>query len=461
MKRINWYKPFLYILRSFVYLKRAFVFAWGYITRLFSWLDSVYRLTIGFYVYKSIFYIKKHVRKLSFSKKESRLEFFGRRGTLQFFMFLVVFTIMIPHSKLYTKEYSDIAGRNSLLYSILGPGDQDFSLEAVSLYTTVTADQVDQSWKQGALSIDPSTIDENKKKQTPQDLASVTAGGSALTKPLIMTGIDTHDFVDGAEPATTDRTAIVYYEVQSGDVIGQIAERFGISVQTILWSNNLTAKSYIRPGDQLAIMPVDGITHKVKSGDTVSKIARTYDADADEILSYNNITPTTVRIGETLLIPGGVKPQPVYSKPTYTTTRPTQFNNVVAPKPSVSVPAGTNYLWPTSATIITQYYGWRHGGLDIAGPVGTPLYATKAGTVAASACGWNWGYGCYVKLDHGGGVTSIYAHASQLYVSVGEYVSQGQAIAAMGSTGNSSGPHIHFEIQINGRRQNPLAYIRK
>ncbi|EKE07008.1 MAG: membrane protein, partial [uncultured bacterium] len=140
--------------------------------------------------------------------------------------------------------------------------------------------------------------------------------------------------------------------------------------------------------------------------------------------------------------------------------RPSSFDNVV-PVSSVATPAGSGYLWPTDAKIITQYYTWQHNGLDIASRVGTRIYATKAGTITVSQCGWNTGYGCYIKIDHGNGLTSLYGHNSQLLVNVGDYVTQGQNIALMGSTGNSSGSHVHFEIRVNNNNVNPLSYVRK
>ena len=142
-------------------------------------------------------------------------------------------------------------------------------------------------------------------------------------------------------------------------------------------------------------------------------------------------------------------------------SRPSAINKVAAPIPTVTAPAGSGYIWPSSATIITQYYHWRHNGLDIAGKVGNSVYATRAGTVKVSQCGWNGGYGCWIKIDHGDGLESRYGHNSELLVSVGDYVEQGQLIAYMGSTGNSTGPHVHFEIRVNGSNVNPLSYVRK
>jgi murein DD-endopeptidase MepM/ murein hydrolase activator NlpD len=231
-----------------------------------------------------------------------------------------------------------------------------------------------------------------------------------------------------------------------------------------LSANNLTARSYIRPGQKLAILPVDGVVHTVARGDTLSKIARTYAANSDTIVEFNELEEgSTLKVGDQLIVPGGVKPQP---KPIVANTpaivgRPDAIDKVTAPPPSVDAPAGVGYVWPTAATIITQYFGLRHTGVDIAGKQGLAIYATKAGTVITSQCGWNGGYGCYIKIDHGGGVVSWYGHASKMFVEVGDVVTQGQTIALVGTTGNSTGPHLHFEIRVNNKYQNPLSYVRK
>ncbi|OGF47038.1 MAG: hypothetical protein A2231_07205 [Candidatus Firestonebacteria bacterium RIFOXYA2_FULL_40_8] len=285
---------------------------------------------------------------------------------------------------------------------------------------------------------------------TNQDISSISLGGTAVSKPTIIPG--------ATLPSTsgTGRSSVVEYIVQPGDTIGQISEQFNISLLTVLWANNLTTNSYIRPGDKLKILPVSGLLHVVKKGETISKIATTYKAEVDKIIEYNRLKEggTDIVVGEELLIPDGTKPQSVS-----TVRKVSQFNNVSAP-PSITAPVGSTYLWPSSVRYISQYYGWRHTGLDIAGPIGTPLYATKSGRVIRSQCGWNGGYGCYIIIDHGNGVQSLYGHASRLFVGVGDDVVQGKTIAAMGSTGRSTGSHLHFEIRINGVRVNPLKYIR-
>ncbi|MBI2436571.1 MAG: peptidoglycan DD-metalloendopeptidase family protein [Candidatus Magasanikbacteria bacterium] len=461
--QINKYKLLLRVLQGLVYAKRGLFGLFRVLKHFFVYVDQGYTRTLGFALFKIIFYTKKNLQRLSFARKESRLEFFGRRGTLQIALFIMVLFIMAPHSKLYTKEYKDIPGRKTLLYEIVGPGDQNFEYyEEISIDEFVGDSKVSGSWKDGVIIANSSGTQANSLKI--DELSGTAMGGQALTKPIIMPGVNLKDINGSADSLGVARTEIVYYEVKPGDIIGTIAQQFHLNVNTILWANDLTERSYIRPDDKLAILPADGVIHTVKSGDTVSKIAHVYEAEIDDIITVNRLQKdgADIVVGETLFVPGGIKPQPVYKTPVYIATpKPSGIKNLAAPPPSVSAPAGSGYIWPTAASTITQYYGWRHLALDIAGPVGTPVYAAKSGTVLVSQCGWNYGFGCYVHIDHGNGITTLYAHASQLYVSAQEYVTQGQTIMAIGSTGNSSGPHVHFEVRINGNRQNPLAYVRR
>lgn len=258
------------------------------------------------------------------------------------------------------------------------------------------------------------------------------------------------------------RNSIVSYTVQKGDTVSTIARRFDITINTILWANNLGSYSLIRPGDSLIILPDSGILHTVKSGDTISKIANTYDVEEEKILSSNQLG-STLRIGDKIMVPGGRKiavavvPTPVAS-PGSSNSGLGIIRDLVKAPTAPAVTSGSKMAWPTDGARITQYYSWRHTGLDIANKTGTPLYAAEAGTVEYS--GWNNGYGYNVLINHGDGRKTRYAHASKLFVETGDSVSRGENIAAMGSTGWSTGPHIHFEVIINGKKQNPLNYIK-
>lgn len=253
------------------------------------------------------------------------------------------------------------------------------------------------------------------------------------------------------------RTKVETYTVAKGDTISTIAQNFGINVSTILWENNLSAYSVIRPGDKLDILPYNGIRHKIARGETLSYIANKYDVSAKEVATANGITTdSTLSLGQSLMIPNGKKP--AYVAPKTTKVKTYEAIKTIVKAPNANPVAGNKMQWPTVGHRITQYFNWRHNGLDIANKVGTPLYAADAGTVEIA--GWGTGYGNEVLINHGGGKKTRYGHASKLFVKVGDKVKKGQTIAAMGSTGWSTGPHVHFEVIINGKRYNPLNYIK-
>lgn len=256
------------------------------------------------------------------------------------------------------------------------------------------------------------------------------------------------------------RTRVEEYVVQDGDTIGSIARQFGISSSTVLAANSLTARSLIRPGQKLRILPLDGLMYVVRRGDTLAKIAQTYDSDPQKILEANGLADASdLVIGTELMLPDGRAPAPPAPKP------PTRIagtiKNVFVPPPASDRVGTTKLLWPTAARRITQYYKRKHTGVDIAGPTGTPIYAADGGTVISS--GWNrGGYGNMIIVDHGGGILTRYAHGSKLLMKVGDVVSRGDVIMLMGSTGRSTGPHLHFEVMLGtvSRRANPLDYVR-
>lgn len=263
-----------------------------------------------------------------------------------------------------------------------------------------------------------------------------------------------------------DRDEIVKYEVKTGDTISSIADKFGVSVDTVLWENDLSAYDLIRPGEELVILPVSGVTHKVERGESLSYIANQYDADQEDIMETNDIdNPERLSIGEKLIIPGGEKPDSSDSSSQSSSQSRTSGQSALsAVKDVVSSPqpktqtVSDKMHWPTPGHRITQYYSWRHHGLDVADNIGTPLYAAESGVV--EFVGWSRGYGNNIVINHGGGKKTRYAHMHQFYVSRGERVSKGQTLGEMGNTGWSSGPHVHFEVVIKNRRQNPLNYIK-
>jgi murein DD-endopeptidase MepM/ murein hydrolase activator NlpD len=233
-------------------------------------------------------------------------------------------------------------------------------------------------------------------------------------------------------------TQISIYKVQSGDTVSGIAKMFDVSVSTVLWANNLNSKSALKVGSTLVILPISGVTHTIAKGDTIQGIVKKYKADLDEVLAYNDISINSpISIGQKIIIPNA---------------------EIVISVPTRKI--GANPAHDTGGPSYPGYYarpvdGGRrsqglHGynGVDIADKVGTPIYAAAAGTViVARSTGWNGGYGGFVIISHDNGTQTLYAHASKVLVSAGQYVNQGDKIALMGSTGRSTGSHLHFEIR--------------
>jgi murein DD-endopeptidase MepM/ murein hydrolase activator NlpD len=224
-----------------------------------------------------------------------------------------------------------------------------------------------------------------------------------------------------------------------------------------LWENNLNAYSLIRPGDKLAILPVSGITYEVARGETMGAIANKYQVDEKEIIKTNKISDSgKLMAGQKLIIPGA-------RKDSYVKKEVKRYSSVDAIKdlvksPSAKPVAGNKMNWPTAGYRITQYYTWKHHAVDIANKIGTPIYAADAGVVEYA--GWGKGYGNQIVIDHGGGKKTRYAHMTKFHVKKGESIAKGQSIGGMGSTGWSTGPHLHFEVMINGVKYNPLNYIK-
>ncbi len=467
MKRYT-YKIVLELLKLLVVMKRGVVHGVRAFRRFFWWLDTLVRNTIGYRLYT---WQRKFdsIRKWTGRLRDGRIiEFFGERKTLELALIVVGLLMILPHTRVMSVDNPIVSGRKTVLFALAGPDEDLFSIEEIVVDRSTAIVPVDtRSWTEGAVVKNPSLggTDMVPVGITREQLALVT-DGRALVKPTLAPGsiiIPTPE--EAAAEAEAERGSTRYI-VQSGDVLGSIAEQFGVSVETILWANDLSYRSVIRPGQELLILSTTGVVHRVKSGDTLGRIARLYDAEIGDIIRENNLPSAgTIGIGQELVIPGGRRiaatptpaPRPVVTAPTVQPTTPSAPS---PPPPPSSVPASAaGYIWPTNVRTITQYYGWRHTGVDIAGPIGSPLYASRDGSVIKSQCGWNGGYGCYIIVDHGDGIHTLYAHASQLLVSVGERVVQGQTIALMGSTGRSTGPHIHFEVRVGGRRANPFTYV--
>ena len=241
----------------------------------------------------------------------------------------------------------------------------------------------------------------------------------------------------GIDAARKNTGEISVYTVRAGDTLSHIAEMYGVTANTILWANDLTKATAIAEGQTLIILPIAGVRHVVKKGDTINSIAKKYDGNAEEILSYNEMTSDDdLVVGATLVVPGGA----IHTAPVAKVVKPTSTSGGKA--------SGGGWVsHPAPGTVKTQgLHGYN--AVDFAAGVGTTIRAAAAGEVIVSkSSGWNGGYGQYIVIKHSNGAQTLYAHLSRNDVGVGAYVSQGEVIGAMGNTGRSTGPHLHFEVR--------------
>lgn len=254
-------------------------------------------------------------------------------------------------------------------------------------------------------------------------------------------------------PKSRGRLDTLTYTVQGGDTISSIAAQFGLSSNTILWSNGLSEGDYIKPGDELQIPEGDGVLHKVEKGDTLASIAKEYNSSAQSIAQVNWIDdPSQLPVGETIFVPNGeikiTTPVTVAS----TSSSSSSGYKPVTGGSSQANPSGVQMLWPIAggAGTITQCPSWYHKAVDIASKSAPSIVAPRSGTVVFAGVSDPYGYGREIILDHGGGLYTQYAHLSSWAVTTAQSVSAGQVIGRMGSTGLSTGIHLHWEIRVGG-----------
>ncbi|MBI4225961.1 peptidoglycan DD-metalloendopeptidase family protein [Candidatus Roizmanbacteria bacterium] len=248
------------------------------------------------------------------------------------------------------------------------------------------------------------------------------------------------------------RDKIVDYEVLGGDTLESISKKFDVSVDTLKWANNLKT-DVIKPGQTLKIPPVTGVVHKVASGENIYSIAKKYKTDAQNIVNFPfndfvDLDTFALNSGQILYVPNGVIEE----------ERPkTPYAPYIA-QVQAGIRGTSNFIWPTSGGI-SQYPVWYHMGLDIANSALPPVLASDTGTVTYAGC-VRYGYGCSIIVNHANGYETLYAHLSSIGVSPGQGVTQGQQIGVVGSTGRSTGPHLHFEVRSGGILLNPLNFLK-
>lgn len=299
-----------------------------------------------------------------------------------------------------------------------------------------SSDNNDGVLLQAATNSNPNSVPDDQVAITDDDALMASTGSNGTSADIA---------------SDTPSTTISLYVVREGDSLSQIANMFGVSVNTIIWANDITGP--INPGDKLVILPITGVQYTVKKGDTVESIAKKFNSDASDIASFNGVSDATLAVGSTILIPDGemASTEPIVlrqGKITDENIPPEPAHNTNGP----SYPG--YYAMPLVSACVSQgLHGYN--AVDLAAPRGTPIYAVAAGSViVANGDGaWNGGYGNYVVISHDNDTQTLYAHMTKVLAHQGDEVSQGEEIGLVGMTGEATGPHLHIEVR---GAQNPF-----
>jgi murein DD-endopeptidase MepM/ murein hydrolase activator NlpD len=329
----------------------------------------------------------------------------------------------------------------------------------------------------------------------PEPLATAETGGVAMAEALgaptatvappafnaggaNSEGIARQIGVNTILPVRLARYEVIEYTVEAGDSIFSIADKFNLKPETILWGNRYTLGDdphFILPGQTLNILPVDGVYHQWSAGEGLNGVASFYNVTPEDIINWpgNELNPD--QIGDyanpnippdkMLVIPGGQGTFTDWRTPRISRGEPATARHLGPGACTASydgVTGSLTFVWPTSERFLSGFDytpETNHFGIDIAGNTGNPIFAADHGVVVYA--GWNdYGYGEMIVIDHGSGWQSLYAHLNQVNVFCGQEVYQGDTIGLMGSTGKSSGPHLHFEMRSDDfGRVNPWNFL--
>lgn len=319
---------------------------------------------------------------------------------------------------------------------------------------------------------------QDNAQESPQSLGSDTTLNIKLANLpandlTIIDGIHRLPLLNTTIP-NRPRVDVITYTVETGDSLFSIADTFNLKPETILWGNfeTLEDNPHLLSKDQvLNILPTDGVYYQWNAGDTLNGVASFFQVDSNAIISYpgNRIDLTATGAGDTaiesgtwVIVPGGKRQLKDWGPPAISRSNPASAryygDGYCGSVYEGAIGAGT-FVWPTTAQSISGYgYSGIHPAIDIGGAVGNAVFASDSGVVVFA--GWsNYGYGYMVVIDHGTGWQTAYAHLSAVAVTCGQSVFQGGYIGAVGSTGNSTGAHLHFEMVYNGAKPNPLNYL--
>ncbi|MDA0301407.1 MAG: M23 family metallopeptidase [Chloroflexi bacterium] len=351
----------------------------------------------------------------------------------------------------------------AIFVAVLGLGF--FPIQVPTAITTPTVQASRLSLPGLAAVASPATSDAMVSRAVPLTLVAPAAQpGDAMVRPSEAVPRDGQptpvagaagDIVRAAAAQQTDRVPVFFeYKVQTGDTVSGVASRFGIRSTYVTWNNaDVTNANALKVGQRLQVPSVEGIIHSVRLGESVSEIAQRYDANAQDIIEFraNGLQgdPNRLREGSQILVPGG---------------RKVEIAATIAPprQPAAAVTStvpNSAWAWPVRGLLTSPFSPSHPLGIDVAIPVGTPIVAAAAGTVSFVGGNPCCSYGYHIIIDNGASYETMYAHLSAFAVKKGDKVAAGQRIGSSGSSGNSTGPHLHFELHRGGRVQDPMQFL--
>lgn len=415
-------------MRGLILIKRISKPFFSTIFQPFKTVGLIFLKLIGVPAYRGIFFVRRLIDQVLLPAKHRFFYLLSNRYTIHVLMIVLVGVIVMANFQ--TRDVrAETFGQKSILYSLVSVDDSQ-TVEVVEAGKSVLIPG-------GASSYFADTVLDHRTQYNQENIVTQRENTPAQI--------------------ATSRTSVETYTVKEGDTLGRISVRFHLSISTILAANGLTLRSTLHLGDVLKILPEDGIMYTIKKGDTLSKIANNFTIDVSQIMSANQLSANSaLKIGTEILLPGATQIAP----PSAIARKPVSVKDIISKTPSTkpSIVAGAGWVWPTNWHVITQYYSWKHTGIDVDGNYSTFSIAAHDGVV--SYTGWRNGYGLTVEVDHGNGLKTRYGHNSKIFVSTGDVVVAGERLAQTGTTGRSTGTHLHFEVILNGKFQNPLSYVR-